>query len=51
MDGAKTVVGEAEAPHTVTVSVDPRRGWCAKFEAGSGVVLAERAAAGKVRVE
>ncbi|MFD5323692.1 DsbA family protein [Streptomyces sp. NPDC127092] len=51
VDGAKIVVGEARAPHTVTVFVDPRCGYCAKFEAGSGAVLAERAAAGKVRVE
>ncbi|WP_306326293.1 DsbA family protein [Streptomyces venezuelae] len=51
VDGAKIVVGEAKAPHTVTVYVDPRCGYCAKFEASGGPVLAERAAAGTVKVE
>ncbi|MFF6774358.1 thioredoxin domain-containing protein [Streptomyces sp. NPDC012637] len=36
VDGAEIVVGEAEAPHTVTVFVDPRCSYCARFEAGSG---------------
>ncbi|MFB7410430.1 DsbA family protein [Streptomyces sp. NPDC056202] len=51
VDGTKIVVGDAHAPHTVTVYVDPRCGYCAKFEAGGGTVLAEEAAAGAVKVE
>lgn len=51
VDGTKIVVGDAKAPHTVTVYVDPRCGYCAKFEATGGTVLAEEAAAGTVRVE
>ncbi|MFF3839857.1 DsbA family protein [Streptomyces sp. NPDC001930] len=51
VDGTKIVVGDAKAPHTVTVYVDPRCGYCAKFEAGGGTVLAEEAAAGTVKVE
>ncbi|QES07494.1 disulfide bond formation protein D [Streptomyces venezuelae] len=51
VDGTKIVVGETKAPHTVTVYVDPRCGYCAKFEASGGTVLAEQAAAGTVKVE
>ncbi|GAA2788841.1 DsbA family protein [Streptomyces showdoensis] len=51
VDGPRIVVGQPEAPHTVTVFVDPRCSYCAKFEAAAGKVLAEQAAAGKVRVE
>lgn len=51
VNGPKIVVGRPTAPHTVTVFVDPRCGYCAKFEAVSGTVLADEAAAGKVRVE
>lgn len=47
----KIVVGDAGAPHTVTVFADPRCPYCAKFEASGGPVLAERAAKGEVRVE
>ncbi|MFB7592086.1 thioredoxin domain-containing protein [Streptomyces sp. NPDC056169] len=51
VDGAKIVVGKSTAPHTVTVLVDPRCSYCAKFEASAGTVLADEAAAGNVRVE
>ncbi|MER5964484.1 thioredoxin domain-containing protein [Streptomyces sp. NPDC002057] len=51
VDGTKIVVGDAKAPHTVTVYVDPRCRYCAKFEANAGTVLAEEAAAGTVKVE
>ncbi|GHG31328.1 hypothetical protein GCM10018791_55240 [Streptomyces zaomyceticus] len=51
VDGTKIVVGEAKAPHAVTVYVDPRCGYCAKFEASAGTVLAGEAAAGTVKVE
>ncbi|MFJ2937467.1 DsbA family protein [Streptomyces sp. NPDC087219] len=51
VDGTRIVVGDAKAPHTVTVYVDPRCGYCAKFEASGGTVLAEEAAAGTVKVE
>ncbi|MFD4377656.1 DsbA family protein [Streptomyces sp. NPDC058486] len=47
----KIVVGDAGAPHTVTVFADPRCPYCAKFEASGGTVLAERAAKGEVKVE
>ncbi|MYS05417.1 thioredoxin domain-containing protein [Streptomyces sp. SID6041] len=49
--GTKIVVGDERAPHTVTVYVDPRCGYCAKFEGSGGTVLADEAAAGTVRVE
>ncbi|MFF0271835.1 DsbA family protein [Streptomyces sp. NPDC004330] len=49
--GTKIVVGDEHAPHTVTVYVDPRCGYCAKFEGSGGTVLADEAAAGTVRVE
>ncbi|MGW5002381.1 DsbA family protein [Streptomyces hydrogenans] len=51
VEGTKIVVGDADAPHTVTVYADPRCPYCARFEAGGGTVLAERAAKGEVRVE
>ena len=51
VDGAKIVVGRPAAPHTVTVYVDPRCSYCAKFEASAGTVLADEAAAGNLRVE
>ncbi|MEV5973741.1 hypothetical protein [Streptomyces sp. NPDC051921] len=51
VDGARTVVGDPEAPHTVTVLVDPRCGRRARSEAGSGTVQAERAAAGSGRYD
>lgn len=49
--GPRILVGRAKAPHTVTVFVDPRCSYCAKFEASAGPVLADEAAAGRVRVE
>ncbi|MEV6201732.1 thioredoxin domain-containing protein [Streptomyces sp. NPDC051771] len=51
VDGTKIVVGDADAPHTVTVYADPRCPYCAKFEAGGGAVLTERAARGELKVE
>ncbi|MEU7517064.1 thioredoxin domain-containing protein [Streptomyces sp. NPDC042898] len=51
VDGAKIVVGRPTAPHTVTVYVDPRCSYCATFEASAGTVLADEAAAGKIRIE
>ncbi|MFC8505214.1 DsbA family protein [Streptomyces sp. NPDC057411] len=51
VSGPRIVVGQASAPHTVTVFVDPRCSYCAKFEASGGTVLADQAAAGRVRVE
>ncbi|MEV8589616.1 thioredoxin domain-containing protein [Streptomyces sp. NPDC051180] len=51
VEGTKIVVGAAKVPHTVTVYVDPRCGYCARFEASAGTVLADEAAAGTVRVE
>ncbi|MFD7030179.1 DsbA family protein [Streptomyces sp. NPDC059917] len=51
VDGSKIVVGRADAPRTVQVLVDPRCGYCAKFEEGGGRTLSELAGAGKVKVE
>ncbi|MFF9148455.1 DsbA family protein [Streptomyces sp. NPDC014861] len=50
-ESTKIVVGDARAPHTVTVFADPRCPYCARFEASAGPVLAERAAEGEVRIE
>ncbi|WP_329120738.1 DsbA family protein [Streptomyces sp. NBC_01465] len=49
--GSKIVVGDADAPHTATVYVDPRCPYCQKFEEGGGVALAQAAAEGQVKVE
>ncbi|ROQ97303.1 thioredoxin-like protein [Streptomyces sp. 2132.2] len=51
VDGAKIVVGDPAAPRTAQVLVDPRCGYCAKFEGAGGEVLLELAAQGKVKVE
>ncbi|MFK0235795.1 DsbA family protein [Streptomyces vinaceus] len=51
VDGAKIVVGDPGAPRTAQVLVDPRCGYCAKFEGAGGEVLLELAAQGKVKVE
>ncbi|MFJ3586057.1 DsbA family protein [Streptomyces sp. NPDC090127] len=51
VEGPKIVVGEADAPHTATVYLDPRCSYCAKFEESGGVALAEAAGDGKVRIE
>ncbi|MET9610510.1 thioredoxin domain-containing protein [Streptomyces sp. NPDC006512] len=50
-DGAKVVVGRPDAPRTVQVLVDPRCGYCAKFEAAGGETLLKLADEGKVRIE
>ncbi|MFD4242059.1 DsbA family protein [Streptomyces sp. NPDC058525] len=51
VEGAKVVVGRADAPHTAQVLVDPKCGYCAKFEAAGGETLLKRAADGAVKVE
>ncbi|MFF8412653.1 DsbA family protein [Streptomyces omiyaensis] len=51
VEGTKIVVGDADAPRTVTVYADPRCPHCAEFEASGGTVLAERAARGELKVE
>ncbi|MEV0992727.1 thioredoxin domain-containing protein [Streptomyces sp. NPDC049949] len=51
VDGAKVVVGDPAAPRTAQVLVDPRCGYCARFEGAGGEVLLELAAEGKVKVE
>uniref|UniRef100_A0AAU2JSN0 DsbA family protein n=1 Tax=Streptomyces sp. NBC_00049 TaxID=2903617 RepID=A0AAU2JSN0_9ACTN len=51
VDGAKVVVGSPDAPRTVQVLVDPRCGYCAKFEEAGGETLLKLAADGKVKVE
>ncbi|MEU9165312.1 thioredoxin domain-containing protein [Streptomyces sp. NPDC048424] len=51
VDGAKVVVGKPDAPRTVQVLVDPRCGYCAKFEAAGGETLLKLAADGRVQVE
>ncbi|MFF3680133.1 DsbA family protein [Streptomyces sp. NPDC002120] len=51
VDGAKVVVGQPDAPRTVQVLVDPRCGYCAKFEAAGGETLLRLAADGRVKVE
>ncbi|MEV0092311.1 thioredoxin domain-containing protein [Streptomyces sp. NPDC050738] len=49
--GSKIVVGDADAPHTVTVYVDPRCPYCQKFEEGGAQALPGLVAAGKAKVE
>ncbi|MGP3687639.1 DsbA family protein [Streptomyces sp. IBSNAI002] len=51
VEGAKVVVGRADAPHTAQVLVDPKCGYCAKFEGAGGETLLKRAADGAVKVE
>ncbi|MFC9308710.1 DsbA family protein [Streptomyces sp. NPDC057011] len=51
VEGAKVVVGSPDAPRTVQVLVDPRCGYCARFEEAGGEVLLKLAADGKVKVE
>ncbi|MCX4691904.1 thioredoxin domain-containing protein [Streptomyces sp. NBC_01408] len=51
VEGAKVVVGRPEAPRTVQVLVDPRCGYCAKFEEAGGGALLGLAAEGRVKVE
>ncbi|MGW6860664.1 DsbA family protein [Streptomyces xanthophaeus] len=51
VDGAKVVVGDPAAPRTAQVLVDPRCGYCAKFEAAGGETLLKLAARGEVKVE
>nr|WSX51170.1 DsbA family protein [Streptomyces sp. NBC_00974] len=51
VDGARIVVGSADAPRTAQVLVDPMCGYCAKFEEAGGETLLKLAAAGQVKVE
>ncbi len=51
VEGAKVVVGRADAPHTAQVLVDPKCGYCAKFEGAGGETLLKLAADGAVKVE
>nr|WP_277349159.1 MULTISPECIES: thioredoxin domain-containing protein [unclassified Streptomyces] len=43
VDDTKIVVGDVGAPYMVTVYADARCPSCARFEAGGGAVLSERA--------
>ncbi|MCX5387842.1 thioredoxin domain-containing protein [Streptomyces sp. NBC_00083] len=49
-EGAEIVVGDPNAPHTVTVYEDPRCPFCKHFEAGGASAVARLAADGKVKV-
>lgn len=51
VDGARIVVGSPDAPCTAQVLVDPKCGYCAKFEGAGGESLLRLAAAGRVKVE
>ncbi|MFD9410476.1 DsbA family protein [Streptomyces sp. NPDC059989] len=51
VEGAKVVVGSPDAPRTAQVLVDPRCGYCARFEETGGEALLKLAADGKVKVE
>lgn len=51
VEGAKVVVGRPEAPRTAQVLVDPRCGYCARFEEAGGETLLKLAAEGRVKVE
>ncbi|MFF9344304.1 thioredoxin domain-containing protein [Streptomyces sp. NPDC014773] len=51
VEGTKIVVGDADAPHAVTVYADPRCPRCATFGASGGTVPAERAAKGEPGIE
>ncbi|MBT2449698.1 thioredoxin domain-containing protein [Streptomyces sp. ISL-43] len=51
VDGPKIVVGRADAPRTAQVLVDPKCGYCARFEEAGGEALLELAADGRVKIE
>ncbi|WP_330297162.1 DsbA family protein [Streptomyces sp. NBC_00503] len=51
VDGDKVVVGRPDAPCTVQVMVDPKCGYCAKFEEAGGETLFKLADAGQVKIE
>ncbi|WP_327253523.1 DsbA family protein [Streptomyces sp. NBC_01244] len=51
VDGAKIVVGKADAPRTAQVLVDPKCGYCARFEEAGGESLLKLAVAGQVKIE
>ncbi|MFG2721352.1 DsbA family protein [Streptomyces sp. NPDC048416] len=50
VEGAEIVVGDPNAPHTVTVYEDPRCPFCKHFEEGGATAVAKLAADGKVKV-
>lgn len=51
VDGPKIVVGKPDAPRTAQVLVDPKCGYCARFEEAGGESLLKLAEAGQVRIE
>lgn len=51
VDGAKIVVGKPDAPRTAQVLVDPKCGYCARFEEAGGESLLKLAVAGQVKIE
>ncbi len=51
VDGAKVVVGKPDAPRTAQVLVDPKCGYCARFEEAGGESLLKLAVAGQVKIE
>ncbi|WP_328299504.1 DsbA family protein [Streptomyces sp. NBC_00435] len=51
VDGPRIVVGKLDAPRTAQVLVDPKCGYCARFEEAGGESLLKLAVAGQVRIE
>lgn len=51
VEGGVIVVGDPDAPHTVSVFEDVRCPYCKKFEEGGARALVDAAAEGKVRIE
>lgn len=51
VDGPKIVVGQPDAPRTAQVLVDPKCGYCARFEEAGGESLLQLAVAGQVKIE
>ncbi|MFD5148867.1 DsbA family protein [Streptomyces sp. NPDC058401] len=51
VDGSKIVVGKPDAPRTAQVLVDPKCGYCARFEEAGGESLLKLAVAGQVKIE
>ncbi|MFD9632334.1 DsbA family protein [Streptomyces violascens] len=50
VDGAEIVVGDPNAPHTVTVYEDPRCPFCMHYEGGGAAAVAKLAAEKKVKI-
>ncbi|WP_405490432.1 DsbA family protein [Streptomyces sp. NBC_00096] len=51
VDGPRIVVGKPDAPRTAQVLVDPKCGYCARFEEAGGESLLKLAVAGQVKIE